>query len=584
MNKVTAIVDKSKCHPNLCQHECMTYDPINRSGGEGFHIGESGKSEIDESLVTEMHKISAKMCPFSAIKIVKLPEELKEKALHSYGNNQFRLYGLPMPMFGKVVGVLGVNGIGKSTAIKILAGVLKPNFGEEREASYEELIKHFKGTELQSFFEKSKKGEIKVAYKPQQVDLIPKQVKGKVKTLLKKVDDAGKFDEIVEKLELKRVLGHDVGDLSGGELQRVAIAATVLKKANVYIFDEPTSYLDIKQRINVSKFIRELADENTAVLVVEHDLIILDYMTDLVHLMYGQESCYGIISQPRSTRVGINVYLEGYLREENIRFRDHKIKFMKLQAKKLTKGNELISWKGIKKKVGSFNLEADVGVLNKHDSVGILGENGIGKTTFVRILADVIKLDKGKIKGKVKVSYKPQYLTVSKKIVAEVLKEAIKKYDVELIRPLNLKQLFDRKIDELSGGELQKVAIALCLSKKADMYLLDEPSAYLDVEQRLHVARMIKNIMEKRGSSALVVDHDILFIDYLSNNLLVFQGESAVNGNVNGTFSMEEGMNVFLKELNISLRRDKESSRPRINKLDSVLDREQKRKNKLYYA
>ncbi len=257
---------------------------------------------------------------------------------------------------------------------------------------------------------------------------------------------------------------------------------------------------------------------------------------------------------------------------------------MRLQAKKKINGMELISWKGIKKKLGSFNLEADVGGVNKHDSVGILGENGIGKTTFVRILAEDIQSDKGKIKGKVKVSYKPQYLTVSKKIVAEVLKDAIKKYDVELIRPLNLKQLFDRKIDELSGGELQKVAIALCLSKKADMYLLDEPSAYLDVEQRLRVARMIKDIMEKRGSSALVVDHDILFIDYLSNNLLVFQGEPAVNGNVNGVFSMEEGMNIFLKGLNISLRRDKESSRPRINKLDSVMDREQKRKNKLYYA
>ena len=332
------------------------------------------------------------------------------------------------------------------------------------------------------------------------------------------------------------------------------------------------------------KFIRELANEDTAVLIVEHDLIILDYMTNLIHLMYGQDSCYGVISNPRSTRAGINVYLEGYLKEENIRFRDHKIKFMKLHAKKKTKGIELISWKGITKKLGSFNLEADVGGVNKHDSVGILGENGIGKTTFVRILAEDIKSDKGKIKGKVKVSYKPQYLTVSKKIVAEVLKEAIQKYEVELIRPLKLKQLFDRKIDELSGGELQKVAIALCLSKKADMYLLDEPSAYLDVEQRLRVARMIKDIMEKRGSSALVVDHDILFIDYLSNNLLVFQGEPAVNGTVNGTFSMEEGMNLFLKGLNISLRRDKESSRPRINKLDSVLDREQKSKNKLYYA
>lgn len=584
MNKVTAIVDRSKCHPGLCNHECIKYDPINRSGGEGFHIGDTEKAEIDESLVTEMHKISAKMCPFSAIKIVKLPEELKGNPLHSYGKNQFRLYGLPMPIFGKVVGVLGVNGIGKSTAIKILAGILKPNFGEKKGASYDELISHFKGTELQSFFEKSKKGEIKVAYKPQQVDLIPKQIKGKVKTLLKKVDDSGRLDEIIERLELKKLLSHDIKDLSGGELQRVAIAATVLKKANVYIFDEPTSYLDIKQRINVSKFIRELADEDTAVLIVEHDLIILDYMTDLIHLMYGQESCYGIISNPRSTRVGINVYLEGYLKEENIKFRDHKIKFMKLRAKKLAKGNELISWGGIRKKLGSFNLEANEGGVNKHDSVGILGENGIGKTTFVRILAEDIKSDKGKLKGKVKVSYKPQYLTVSKKIVAEVLKDVIKKYNVELIRPLNLKQLFDRKIDELSGGELQKVAIALCLSKKADMYLLDEPSAYLDVEQRLHVARMIKDIMEKRGSSALVVDHDLLFIDYLSNNLLVFQGEPAVNGNVAGTFSMEEGMNLFLRELNISLRREKESARPRINKLDSVLDREQKSKNKLYYV
>src|SRR3989338_7302232 len=110
MKKVTAIVDKEKCHPTECAHECMLYDPINRSGAEGFHLNkEDGKARIAEELVTEMHKICAKMCPFQAIKIIKLPEALNQEPIHSYGENQFRLFNLPMPLFGKVVGMLGVN-------------------------------------------------------------------------------------------------------------------------------------------------------------------------------------------------------------------------------------------------------------------------------------------------------------------------------------------------------------------------------------------------------------------------------------------------------------------------------------------
>jgi ATP-binding cassette subfamily E protein 1 len=144
--------------------------------------------------------------------------------------------------------------------------------------------------------------------------------------------------------------------------------------------------------------------------------------------------------------------------------------------------------------------------------------------------------------------------------------------------------LLDRKLSELSGGELQRVAIALCLSKEADLFLLDEPSAYLDVEQRLVVAKVINDFMMKRGASALVVDHDLLFIDYLSNKLIVFDGVPATDGNVNGPFSMEKGMNLFLNDLDITLRRDKDSKRPRINKPNSVMDREQRSKNQLYYT
>ena len=586
MKKVTAIVDREKCHPGRCQHECMTYDPLNRSGEKGFHLGPSGKSEIDESVVTEMHKICAKMCPFDAIKIINLPEALNKKPIHQYGRNLFRLYNLPIPIFGKVIGTLGVNGIGKSTAIKILAGVLKPNLGNlEKEATYEELIEYFKGPEAQLFFEKIHKNEINVSYKPQQVELIAKTQKGKVKTLLKKVDEKGQFDEIIEKLQLQHILETDISKVSGGELQRVAIAATVLKKANLYIFDEPTSYLDVKQRIQVSKFIRELATPDVAVVVVEHDLIILDYMTDMIHIMYGSEGGFGVVSQPKTTKAGINIYLSGYIKEENMRFRDKEIKFLRRPPEKKTEGTSLTSWKDIQIRLGNFNLSAEEGELFKKDVVGVLGENGIGQTSFIKVLARELKPDKGSITEKIKVSYKPQYLqSDSKDTVAEVLKDILTKYKTQMINPLTIKPLLNKKLNELSGGELQRVSIALCLGTDADLYLLDEPSAYLDVEQRLIISKTIRNFIEHKGKTTIIVDHDLLFLDYLSEKLMVFEGTPAKEGSAKGPFSMQEGMNLFLKKLNITFRRDPESNRPRVNKEESVKDREQKSKGQYYYV
>jgi len=165
-----------------------------------------------------------------------------------------------------------------------------------------------------------------------------------------------------------------------------------------------------------------------------------------------------------------------------------------------------------------------------------------------------------------------------------VLQDAIKKYTNQVINPLNLKSLFEKKLNELSGGELQKVAIAYCLGNDSDLFLLDEPSAYLDVEQRLIVSKVIRDFAELQNKSALVVDHDLLFLDYLSDKLMVFDGMPAKNGIVKGPFAMEEGMNMFLEKLQITLRRDKENLMARVNKLDSKLDREQKGKGKFYYA
>jgi ATP-binding cassette subfamily E protein 1 len=126
--------------------------------------------------------------------------------------------------------------------------------------------------------------------------------------------------------------------------------------------------------------------------------------------------------------------------------------------------------------------------------------------------------------------------------------------------------------------------IAKSLSNESDIILMDEPSAYLDVEQRLRLGKIVRDLLNITGRSALIVDHDLLFVDTISDRLVVFEGKPAVHGIVKGPFPMEEGMNKFLQNIQLTFRRDEESKRPRINKPGSQKDQEQKRSGKLYYA
>ena len=579
--KRIAVVHKEKCNPEACGgYLCMRVNPENKMGKECIIVDTDKKIKINEDQCGIGVQISANKCPFDAIDIVKLPEALEKDPVHSFGENAFRLFDLPIPKHENVVGIIGRNGIGKSTAVKILSSMLQPNLGKEEGATIDELISYYKGKEAQTFFEKVKSKDVVVVYKPQQVDAIPKLVKGKVQDILKKADERGAVDEAVAALDLGPVLETDIDKISGGELQRVAIAVTALKKADVYVFDEPTSYLDIKQRLKVVKFIRKLAEQGMSVIAIEHDLIILDAVSDLMNIMFGKQGAYGIVSLPKATKAGINTFLDGYIREENMRFRDHPIKFLAKNIAKRPNTHVVASWQGIKKQAGKFHLNAPQGELKKGEVVGVLGENGIGKTTFVRLMAGVDKPDEGSIET-APVSYKPQFLeTDDERTVAEILNLA--KHGTRL-RHLNLHELAWKKLTQLSGGELQRVAIAQCLSQEAEVYVLDEPSAYLDVEQRMLVAKMIKDIAETKECAVLVVDHDLLFLDYLSDRLCVFIGEPAVHGDCTGPYPMEEGMNHFLQELNITFRRDPQNNRPRLNKTGSQMDQEQKASGRLYY-
>ncbi|MFP4403140.1 MAG: ribosome biogenesis/translation initiation ATPase RLI [Candidatus Woesearchaeota archaeon] len=581
-----AVMHKNKCNYDGCgNYLCIKLCPVNRTGHECIIKGDDNKPIIDENICTGCG-ICQNRCPFDAISIINLPQELNTTPIHRYGKNGFALYSLPSPVFGKVTGILGKNGIGKSTAIKIFADIIKPNFGrEDKTSNIDDLISFFRGTEKQNFFENLKKGKIITSYKPQSVDLIPKTVKGKVKDLLLKVDEINSFDKIINQLDLNKILDKNIDTISGGELQRVAIAATVLKKANLYIFDEPTSYLDIKQRLLISKFIKNLANENTSVLVIEHDIVALDYMADIINIMYGKEDAYGVVSHPRTAKEGINVFLEGNLKEENIRFRDYKIKFEIKAPIIKKKENILTNWDNIKKKFFDFSLELKKGEIFSQEILGVVGENGIGKTTFMKILSGIEKTDSGKIDKKIKISYKPQYIdNNSDELIANILHNAIKKNETELIKPLNLQGLLTRKLNEISGGQLQRVAIAKALSEDCDVVLLDEPSAYLDIEQRLVLSKIILNILSVKNISIVVVDHDLVFIDSLANRIIFFDGTPAVNGIANEPINLEEGMNMLLEKVQITLRREMHSGRPRINKYDSTKDKEQKKSGKYYYS
>ncbi|CAI5533681.1 unnamed protein product [Closterium sp. Naga37s-1] len=293
--------------------------------------------------------------------------------------------------------------------------------------------------------------------KPQYVDHIPKAVKGLVGVVLTEKDErdakdelsevlelkqavrglvgvvlTGKDerdakDELSEVLELKQVWEREVEHLSGGELQRFAIGVVAGQLGDIYMFDEPSSYLDVRQRLKAAQVIRSLLRPDRArsecatryVIVVEHDLSVLDYLSDFICCLYGKPGAYGVVTLPFSVREGINIFLAGFVPTENLRFRDESLTFRVAEtpvdnpeeAKTYTR----YKYPRMVKKQGGFKLTVEPGDFTDSQIVVMLGENGTGKTTFIRMLAGLLKSDPDEATGKeaanlpeFSVSYKPQ--------------------------------------------------------------------------------------------------------------------------------------------------------------------------------
>ncbi|KAF7693614.1 Translation initiation factor RLI1 [Cucumispora dikerogammari] len=738
-----AIINPEKCKPAFCNLECKKICPINRSGkqcitiqqkiaptsttNETIRVSSNTKDIKEIAVIHEELCIGCsaciKVCPFNAIRIINLPTNLEADCTHRYGENGFKLHKLPIPKLNKVLGLVGTNGIGKSTAIKILSGELKPNLGKnlskntkEPAVTWKEIIKNYRGSELMNFFEKLLSENIRISEKIQYIDknisiwgkkyhktlfvyqLISYTVLSIINNQEESMETAKEqhvmevnnefiadlknmerilyllfsikeINDKIETLQLKNILKREVSQLSGGELQRLSILICILNEAELYTFDEPSSFLDVRQRISMANTIRSLNTtiaSNKYIIVVDHDLAILDLISDYGTVLYGEAGAYGVITSVYSIKNAINIFLEGYIPTENMRFRTEALTFKQSDFERVEK-NIFFEYKNMKKSYDSFELEIEKGTFGNGEIIWFLGENGTGKTTFINMISkpecavhpksmkddDKHDLCTGvnniNLSGSVNntdtnhsvnstninpsvnslnilqgintpsavnnnkpesdinintdkntpcccgfpqlaVSLKPQkILPKFKGTVEQLLISKIRTSYLDplfrnmIIDPLKINYLLKDNLQTLSGGELQRIAIILCLGKEADIYLIDEPSAFLDSDQRLVVAKILKRFCYSKNKVMFIVEHDLVMGTYLADKIVLFEGVASVQGIARSPCNLEDGMNTFLKNLLVTFRRDETNGRPRINKPGSVKDREQKEKGRYFF-
>src|SRR3984957_4369861 len=258
------------------------------------------------------------------------------------------------------------------------------------------------------------------------------------------------------------------------------------------MFDEPSSYLDIRQRLKAAQVIRSLLTPDSYVVAVEHDLSVLDYLSDFICCLYGKPSMYGVVTMPYSVRegsfpvsdllcyssqicmlAGINIFLDGFIPTENLRFREDSLTFKMVET-----AEELVaditrrySYPAMTKTLGDFKLTVEPGSFTDSEIIVMLGDNGTGKTTFVRLFAGAPP-DDGTNTQEFTVSLKPQ--TISPKFAGTVrmlLLKSIKaafmhpQFQTDVVKPMSLDNILDQEVKTLSGGELQRVAIVLALGQ-----------------------------------------------------------------------------------------------------------------------
>lgn len=570
------IIDASRCQPNKCNFECGLACPVNKRGTKCVElvdiedIGNTRRiARVNESVCIGCGLCASsakKGCPFDAVKMVQIPNELEGEQVHRYGENGFRLYRLPRLRQNTVIGILGRNGIGKSTLVAILKGNIVPPCGS------------VKSPETCAMLEGISVGRLTTFVKEQKIIEFAK--KNRTMRFNFDLSPLGAF------LDMHELDGKTPREMSGGQVQRLMCFLALTSSSDILVFDEPMNHLDVHMRLRMAEAIRSVS-HNRTVIVIEHDLTMLDYLADTVHILYGTPGAFGVVSHPMTASHAIRAVFEGYIKVDNMRFRDHIISLSGLDLNEQTELEDCapISLPKTIVHAGSFSCTFLGGfVPSRAALVVIIGENGTGKTTLVKHFASTLGSSIA-IMEQLSSSSSDDTLVMDALHNTGTIDSAFRS---DILRPLGVEPLFNRHIRELSGGELQRVRITQCLLKDAEITLLDEPSSHLDIEQRVILAKILKRFAIHRNKLVFVVEHDMMVAVSLGaetrSHVVVFERTSAL-ASFAQLLPFKPGLNQFLRRANMTFRSDTQGTdhpRPRINKLGSVKDREQKASGVFY--
>lgn len=481
---------------------------------------------------------------------------------------------------GQKVALVGINGSGKSTLLKVLTGIETPDSGEvvfRNDIVVRSLLQNpaFKPgqTILDAVFdEEDETQQLLVAYER----ALLKSDGDELQALIEKIDAADAWNlesqakQILGKLGLHD-LGLEVSKLSGGQQKRISLASVLIQKPDLLILDEPTNHLDIE---TIEWLENYLSQANMALILVTHDRYFLEKVTDeIIELDKGQINYYKgnyafflekkverELSENASIDKAKNLYrkeLDWIRRQPKARgtkakyrvdaFQDTKSKAfskensqdLKLKAEAQRQGKKVLEVEGLSHGFDDKLLIKDFDfVFPRKERVGIVGPNGTGKTTFIKLLMGEIEPNRGEIdKGattkfgyykQTELSFDNQQTIIDfAKSIAEVVEVGngrsvpVSQFLTRFLFPPDVQY---KPIGKLSGGEKRRLQLLQILIQSPNFLVLDEPTNDLD----LITLNTLESYLESFEGCLMLVSHDRYFMDKLVDHLFVFDGSGEI--------------------------------------------------------